>query len=160
MDSGFKTPIYECPDQQARGRMSPHTHSVIVLHDLNTNSRDFGRDLLEDMGKVRSNRILFRYMSTTHWCFPTINYPKKQGGGQVDLHRVFETSGPQNRPGILGYLRQILKPVLEIIDRERTKVLSQDVFICGSGTGSTAAPHFLLYFQTTQGSQSLGCSLD
>lgn len=160
MDSGFKTLLYECPDQQARGRMSPHTHSVIVLHDLNTNSRDFGRDLLKDMGKGLNNRILFRYMSTTHWCFPTINYPKEQGGGQVDLYRVFETSGPQNRREILGYLRQILKPVLEIIDRERTEILSQNVFICGSGTGSTAAPHILLCFQTSQGSQSLGGSLD
>ncbi|KJZ75721.1 hypothetical protein HIM_04878 [Hirsutella minnesotensis 3608] len=117
---------------------APHTHTVILLHDVASNGRIFGGDLLR-LGKTSAGKTLPQLFPGVRFVFPTAPRRQCHAIGQLkttlwfDVARFEEPRYRQElqRRGLCSSARQLIN----LVNWEAGFVPAQNIVIGGLGQG-------------------------
>ncbi|KAL6720330.1 hypothetical protein ACLMJK_002251 [Lecanora helva] len=139
--------------------LSNHTHTLILLHDRDATSQNFGLDILS--ASTTSGKLLQTLFQGTKFIFPTANQQcvtAIEGGPRMSQwFDVYSTIDPSKRDALqLKGLREGAGHVHEIVDAEASIIPLRDIFLGGFGQGSAMALYALLTYRPENQGDHLG----
>ncbi|VUC21476.1 unnamed protein product [Clonostachys rosea] len=129
---------------------STHSHSLILLHGLGSNGKDFGAELLET-AISSDGQSLQQLLPGARFVFPTAKRHRSSAFSRSKLTQWFDIASlddPSYRQFTqLEGLEESLHEVLEILNVEVGKVSAQNVLLGGLSQGMAMSAICLLYLE-------------
>ncbi|KAL8651989.1 MAG: hypothetical protein Q9226_004457 [Calogaya cf. arnoldii] len=126
----------------------PHHCTIIALHGRGSNGPEFAEELFED--KTSSNLTLTEHFPHCKWIFPSSQkrYSTVFQGEMDEWFDIYSLTNPSTQEELqVEGLRDSIKHILEIIDREAEVVLPSNIVLLGISQGCATAIHALLACQ-------------
>ncbi|KAI1768324.1 acyl-protein thioesterase [Hypoxylon sp. FL1150] len=127
--------------------ISPHSHSVILLHGLSSNGESFGAEFLET-GVTSTGKKLPQLLPGARWVFPTARRRRSSAFGRAMLTQWFDVarlSDPEyRRETQLQGLSESVLEIRELIHQEMSKVPPENIIIGGLSQGCAMSLSVLL----------------
>ncbi|CAH0024507.1 unnamed protein product [Clonostachys rhizophaga] len=134
--------------------LSAHTHSLILLHGLGSNGKEFGSELLKT-GLSFDGHSLSQLLPGARFIFPTAKRRRSSAFSRSKLTQWFDIASLDD-PSYRQYtqlegLEESLDEVLELLSVEVGKVSAQNVLLGGLSQGMAMSAICLLYLEFSLG---------
>ncbi|CAH0043728.1 unnamed protein product [Clonostachys solani] len=130
--------------------LSAHAHSLILMHGLGSNGKEFGSELLKT-GLSSDGRSLPQLLPGARFIFPTAKRRRSRAFSRSKLTQWFDMASLDD-PSYREYtqlegLEESLHQVLELLSEEVGKVSAQNVLLGGLSQGMAMSAICLLYLE-------------